>query len=752
MNAVAEPRPSGSGCAVNSFAAYRLLWLLALVSLSWTGETRYWSQGDYADFEKGHSSKVSLTSDGRLRLAPRFEEIFDSASIYLWALAEDSKGNLYAGGGGPGGPGARLYVLPPEGKGKTLASWDDLEVHAVAVGPGDQVYAATSPDGKVYKILPGGKPEVFYDPRAKYIWAMVFDSRGNLYVATGDRGDIHRISPQGKGEAFFKTGETHARALAIDPQGNLVVGTEPGGLIIRVNPKGEGFVLYQAARREITAVALAADGSIYAAGVGAKGPAPAVPPVPPAQVAPATQPSPAPTSLPGTAQQRQVQPMPAPIPSLAAPVVAGGSEIYRIGPDGFPRKVWSHAQHIAYSIVMDADGRPVIGTGNKGLIIRLDSDLVHSELLNASPTQVTCLLAGRGAKLYAATGNVGKLFRIGPGSEAEGTFESDVFDAAMFSYWGRLTFRARMEGGQVSLETRSGNLERPQKDWSAWSPAATAAEGGRIGSPPARFLQWRATLKASRDGRSPELEAVDAAYLPKNVAPVVAQIEITPANYRFPAQTLTLTPSTTLTLPPLGRPPRPASASLSTDTGATSMQYAKGFLGARWAATDDNQDSLLYSVHIRGVNESEWKLLKDQVKEKHLSWDSTGFPDGEYRLRVAASDAPTNPPAQALTAELISDPFDIDNTPPEITGLTAAPAGGKLEVRWKAADALSVIEKAEYSVNGGEWTLIEPTTRLSDSRQHDYLLALEPASGERAIAVRVTDSADNFSLAKIVVR
>jgi hypothetical protein len=119
---------------------------------------------------------------------------------------------------------------------------------------------------------------------------------------------------------------------------------------------------------------------------------------------------------------------------------------------------------------------------------------------------------------------------------------------------------------------------------------------------------------------------------------------------------------------------------------------------------------------------------------------------------VVASDAPSNPPAQALTAELISDPFEIDNTPPEITGLAATPAGGKLEVRWKAADALSVIEKAEYSVNGGEWTLIEPTTRLSDSRQHDYLLVLEQASGERAIAVRVTDAAENFSVAKIVVR
>jgi hypothetical protein len=726
-----------------------LLALAALAGLSRAGETKTWSQGDYSDFEKGHLKRLSLVSDGRLRLAPRFEEIFDSASIYLWTLAEDSKGNLYAGGGGPGGPGARLYLIPAGGQGKTLASWDDLEVHALAIDGQDRVYAATSPDGKVYRIFSDGKAQVFYEPSAKYIWGMVFDSRGNLFIATGDHGEIHRVTPQGMGEVFYRTEETHARSLAIDRQDNLIVGTEPSGVIVRVSPKGEGFVLYQAPRREITAVAIAQDGTIYAAGVGTKAAAPVPPPAP---AAPAPQPSPVPTPPSSPTQPRQVTPVPAPIPSIVTPAVSGGSEVYRLGTDGFPRKLWSHPQHIVYSIAFDADGRPLIGTGNKGTLYRLDSDLVWTDLLSAPPTQVTCLLAGRGGRVYAATGNVGKLYRLGPGLEAEGTFESDVFDAGMFSYWGRLSFRAQQAGGQVTLETRSGNLERPQKDWSPWSVVATAPEGGRIASPPARFIQWRATLKSSGDGRSPELEAVDVAYLPKNVAPTVTEIEITLANYRFPPQTLFITPSSTLTLPPLGRAARPSPPVIATDGGAISMQYAKGHLGARWAAADDNQDSLIHTVYIRGEKETEWKLLKDKVKEKYLSWDATAFPDGEYRLRVVASDAPSNPPAQALTGELVSEPLVIDNTPPEISGLVAAPAAGKLSVRWKARDALGVIEKAEYSVNGGEWTAVQPTTRLSDSREHDYELLLEAAPGERAIAVRVTDEYENQAVAKVVVR
>ena len=155
------------------------------------------------------------------------------------------------------------------------------------------------------------------------------------------------------------------------------------------------------------------------------------------------------------------------------------------------------------------------------------------------------------------------------------------------------------------------------------------------------------------------------------------EIDFTPPNYKFPATTSNplLTPSAqTITLPPLGRRPAPA---FSVDTSGTTpaMQFAKGYVGTRWLASDPNGDGMIYTVEIRGEKETQWKLLKDKVAEKYLSWDSTAFPDGEYRLRVTASDAPGNPPAETLTARMESAPFVIDNTPPKITGLTAARNG-----------------------------------------------------------------------------
>jgi len=756
------PLPCGRG-SVRWGAVLSLLLAASLLSAS---ETKVWTQGDQADFEKGDRKNLSLSSDGRLWLGPQFEEILDSSSVYLWALVGDSKGNLYAGGGGPGGPGARVYIIPPGGKGKVLAELDGLEVHALAVDSQDRVYAATSPDGKVYRLPAsakpeGAKPEVFFDPKAKYIWGMVFDSHGNLFVATGDRGEIFVVTPGGQGKVFYKTPETHVRSMTLDAQDNLIVGTEPGGLIVRVSAKGEGFVLYQGAKREVTAVAVAPDGSIYATGVGNKTPGGTptfgqpgggMSSPPPAVMSPhGSQPGGS-----GDAMMQRPTPAAGPPTPITPVSVAGGSELYRIDKDGAPTRVWSHSQSIAYAIGFDAAGHPLIGTGNKGTVYRIDSPLVSTDLLNAPPTQVTVFWQGSGGKLFAATGNVGKVYRIGPGPEKRGTLESDVLDAGLFSYWGRLSFRGDAGGGRITIETRSGNLDRPQDGWSPWSAAITSSDGARITSPSARFLQWRATLEVSPAGDSPELRQVDAAYLSKNVAPQVELIEVTPPNYRLPPQSqLIMSPNPPLTLPALtrqGHAPTP-SMNMGGDLGAVSMQYAKGYIGARWLASDENGDELTYTLEIKGEGEAEWKPLKDSVTEKRLTWDSSAFPDGEYRVRVTASDSPSNPSERALTARLASEAFTIDNTPPVISGLAAAAADKKITVRWHVADALSIIDRAEYSVNGGDWTPVEPAGHLSDSKEEDYALAVDrPKPGEYTIAVRVTDEYDNSSLAKVVVK
>ena len=290
---------------------------LLLVTAGWAQTTRTWDQTKYDDFEHGTAHGVAISSDGTLTLAPSFTSLYTSPSTYIWDIASDAQGNVYAASGSP----ARVYKITPDGKARIIFAPQELQVQTLAVDKDGTIYAATSPDGKVYKIVhggptpgqapetphttaevaaaqegaklprPGEKPQtsvavdtsysasVLFDPKTKYIWTMALDRDGNIFVGTGDRGEIFRVDRGGAGSVFFKSDEAQIRVLAFDNNGNLLAGTDGSGLIYRISPQGQAFVLYSAPKKEITALAVDHDGNIYAAGAGEKrGSAPPVAP------------------------------------------------------------------------------------------------------------------------------------------------------------------------------------------------------------------------------------------------------------------------------------------------------------------------------------------------------------------------------------------------------------------------------------------------------------------------------------------
>src|SRR3954447_13344049 len=502
--------------------------LITVCSSAFAVETHVWDQSSQAEFSRGTTKNVSIRSDGRVSLAPATKEL-DSTSIpYLWAVVQDSKGTVYYGGGAPTGATTKIVALSPNGKPRVFAEVPGLEIHALAVDAQDRLYAAVLPDAKVYRIDSSGKPQLFFDPKAKYVWAMHFDHSGNLFLATGEAGIIYRVGPDGKGEKFFDSEETHVRSMAMDGSGNLMVGTEPSGLVLRVSPKGQSFVLYETGKREVTAVA-EHDGLIYVAAVGNKA-APATVTGPP-PVLPSTPP---PANAAGTPRSGAAPPsLPPSVGSLSASI-SGGSEVYRIAKDGYAERIWSSPTDVAYAISFDVAGKPLIGTGNKGIIYRIDSDQLSTQLLNMPPTQITAFLSGKDGVTYITTGNVGNLYSLTNSFETTGSLTSEVLDTHDFAYWGKAHLTSTPNGGTVLLEARSGNLNNPGNNWSPWAKVNVPKEGGQIEAPPARFLQYRVTLNCSANASSPDLSAVDIAYLPKNIAPKIGAIEVAPFNYRQP--------------------------------------------------------------------------------------------------------------------------------------------------------------------------------------------------------------------------
>jgi sugar lactone lactonase YvrE len=741
----------------------RFLIFLLLSSVFALAEgTRTWEQSRFEEFEKGTARGVAIRSDGALELAPALKPLSTTPSTYIWAIAADAQGNVYAAAGAP----ARVYRITTDGKTTVIFQPQELQVQALAVDPGGAVYAATSPDGKVYKIErraaeragsqapatdnaqpartpvdPNYSASVFFDPKTKYIWALAEDGAGRLYVATGDHGEIFRVEKSGASSRFFKSDEANIRCLALDAAGNLIAGSDGSGLIYRISPAGEGFVLYSAPKKEITALAIDPAGNIYASGVGEKRAEGAVP-------APAMNvmlPMPVPTA-PGAAA--------IPLPIIPFPGTgATGSEIYRIAPDGSPQRIWQSKDDVVYALNFDGGGRLLAGSGNKGKMFVINGPGEFTDLLRASATQITALAKAPGGGVYAATSNLGKVFLLGANPDTEGTYESDVFDGKIFSRWGRAEVRGH---GAFDLYARSGNVDNPDRNWSPWQKV-DFAKGGELGVPPARFVQWKAVLRPGNP--APVVDSVLINYLPKNVAPVVDDV-VVQTGARF--QTVIKPPVENVQV---GGAPAP-----KFDTPTPAIRDHNS-IAVRWTAHDDNDDDLVYSLYYRGDGETNWKLLKNDLTDKYYSFDASLLPDGGYVMRVVASDAPSHSPEDALSSVRDSARFEVDTTPPQVQNLNAAVDSNALHITFRAVDGFSPIKRAEFSVDAGDWQYVEPVGRLSDYRVENYdftvpLPAVDSKSAaapagdpavktaathEHIVVVRAYDRFDNVGTAKFVL-
>ena len=782
----AKQRPSGGFhfFVRQLFRAAVLASLLLVLGFSAAAEhTRRWRQSSYDEFVKGTAHGVAVRSDGRLELAPKFTLLADADASYLWSLRLAPNGSLYAAGGFP----ARVFRFDDSGKPSTVFQSTDLAAQAIAFDAQGTLFVATSPDGKVYRVSASGEKTVFFDPKTKYIWDLAFASDGTLYVATGDKGQIFAVTPDGKSTLFYASDEAHIRVLALDGQNRLLAGTEPSGRVLRItgrdgrsgekkaaekdSAKGsaEGFVLYESAKREVTALAVAADGTIYAAAIGEKqrasGQAPTTVIATPQGTTTFTNNG----VISGAAAQALFTPFPNVI----------SSSIYRIATDGAPEELWSSREDVVYALGMAQDGRLLAGTGNNGAVLAIDQHGAYAQLAKAGSAQITGIVRNGGGKTFICTANPGKVFSVGPEYEPEGTYESHSFDAQIFSQWGHVEWwspplennaasgakSAKHAGAAPRLEffVRSGNTEEPGAEWSRWF-GPYAQTGSAVEAPPARYVQWKAVIHDGRPGDG--IYWVSVAYLPRNIAPVIDGIALQDPGVR--AQTTFVTAAGQLQSAALKMPPADNTNGVIITQSNISPRFEqppqgfvqKGYASVLWSAHDINDDDMRYAVYFRGENEHEWKLLKDKLDQKFYSWDTTTMPDGGYYLKIVASDAPSNPPAAALTAERESERFEVDNTPPVIENLEATgdPAqaanksGNAVSVRFTARDSTTSIERAQYSVDGGEWILCAPVTHISDAPEEHYDFTIAAVSpGEHIVAVRAYDRFENVGSAKTVV-
>lgn len=708
------------------------------------GEPVVWEISSRTELLKGEARGVSVTESGVLTLAPNLSQLFNTDQAYVWSSAIDSAGNVYLGTGHDG----KLFRVGPDGKGSLLYKASELDVTAIAVARDGAVFAATSPDGKVYRVTSDGKADVYFDPSDKYIWSLAILGDGSLAVGTGDNGKLYRVRTAGarpESSLLVDTNQTHVMSLTVTKQGDLIAGTDPGGLVLRISPDGKAFGLYDAPLREIHALASAADGSIYALALSEAASTTR------AGAASGTQTGDASAAVTVAAATGATDDAASQAAQAAQPARSRNdlsnvrSAVFHILADGSTDVVWSSTSVTGFAVIA-ARGGVLIGTSDKGRIYSVTDDGRDTLLLQSTEGQISSLL-GRGADVFAASSNQGKLFRFSEAAVKEGSYESPVRDAKLVASWGRIWWRGN---GPIELQTRSGNSERPDTTWSDWSAMYTAAAGSQIASPKARFIQWRAVLRAPAGVRpgAPELDDVSIAYLPRNVAPEVLSISVLPPGVALLQQIQ------------IQMDPNIESSGLDASIFGMIAQapprrvYQRGARALQWQGEDRNSDTLEYAVYYRSLSETSFRLLKEHVRETFFTVDGASLADGRYIFKVIASDTLDNPPGYALSGERVSEPVDIDNTPPVVRSVGQPKITvDRISAAFDVEDATGRIKRADVSVDGGAWHEVFPDDGIADSPRERYSLdLLVSGMGEHTISVRAFDNSNNVGNVSVTIR
>jgi hypothetical protein len=741
-----------------SLLSLSLLLVLCAASTARAGGPVVWETNSREELLKGEARGISVTDAGALMLAPRFAQLFDTEQAYIWSTAADEGGNVYLGTGHDG----RIFRVAPDGKGALLYDAAELDVTALVVGRDGALYAGTSPDGKVYRIGTDGRAAEYFDPPDKYIWSLAVLSDGALAVGTGDTGKLYRVRAGGAKPAdslLIDVNETHVISLAVDKAGQLIAGTDPGGLVLRISPEGKAFALFDSPLRELHALAVAADNSIYALALSdaaSRGGAP---------TAAVTSTASGGGTVSGTVVTSSVvmeDVSGQPSPFTAAPqtparsrneLANARSAVFRILPDGGTDVLWSSSAVTAFAVAPAPQGGVLIGTSDKGRIYSVTDDGRDTLLIQSAEDQISSFVV-RGRETFAASSNQGKLFRFAAEPVVEGTYESPVRDAKVVAAWGRIWWRG---SGAVELQTRTGNTERPDMTWSEWSAPYRDPAGAAVSSPRARFIQWRAVLRAPAAGGATatagaggeaRIEDVSLAYLPRNVAPEILSITTPPTGVALlPAIQIQVDPNLEASGfdPSLIAPVQQVPARRAFQRGAVALQ---------WQAEDRNGDTLEYAVYYRAQSEREFHLLKDKLRENFYTVDGAALGDGRYIFKVVATDALENPAGAALSGERNSEPVEVDNTAPTVRAAGAPSASGeRARVSFIVEDARGRVRRADVSVDGGAWRAVFPEDGIADSPRETFALDLPLAgAGEHTISLRGFDASGNVGSARVLIR
>ena len=672
--------------------------------------TRFFRQTTVKDFEEGEATSTSVSPPGEVLPGMKVTRVaIDAAFAWCAALSRDRNMAYF----GTGDSGQIFAVSAGNGPAKKIGEIDAPWVTALAVKPDGNLLAGSTPGARLFSVdAKSGKNKVFAKLPAEHIWALEHDAIGTTtYAATGDGGKIFSVDGKGGVRMLWDSGDKHVMSLARDGA-SLLAGTADKAILYRVHLDGHAEALHDFDADEVRAI-VRGKGAIFLAVNNFDNPADANAPVP---------------AGPQTAKGTRIVAGPAPA-SGAIPrsdAVKARAAVYRLADDGGIEQLFALADGYFTSLFLDGQGNLFAASGSQGKLYRIAPDHTVALAVDVPERQVLSLVSAGGGFLLGS-GDVGAIYRVQPAKGDQATYLSKVFDAEAPALWGEVWWTGSHD---LVLETRSGNTGKPDDGWSPFHPVEGAKQhqgesSARVASPGARYLQYRAMLPS----RQSVLQDISIYFLPHNQRARVTEVYLGDA-----AAAGAATPTTTTAIP------------------AGSTRTHSSILKLRWKLENPDGDELIYKLWFRHQGDTVWRPLggPDPLAKAEYDWNTDSVADGRYLVRVWASDEKVTPAGRALDHQFDSPPFLVDNTRPEVLGLTAHAD----KITGRAHDATSVISAIEYVIDGGEWRPASPDDKLLDERDEAFTIQLPKslAPGPHIVNVRAWDQADNVGSARIEVK
>ena len=727
-----------------------LPWLLTAGAVALAGPARSLRVTSYQELAEGQESGVLLTSRGEVRVGVATTRLSLPAasddSVRAMVAAPD--GTVYVGTGGETAA-VHIYKQGQLRKHAALAAGTWVTALCLLDGQPGHVLAATAQDGRLFDVGPDGRAQLWAQVEADHVWGLLREG-GVTYVATGpgrlwaiadkDAGPGRAEQSKGRARKLLDTGAKQFLALARADDGALYVGTADDAVLYRIEPPREGrepvaHAVHDFAGNEVRAI-VARAGLVYVAvndmqrgetaGHGVK------------LVAPAAG------SVPGVKPTAQTPPS---VPASPSPVdKKGKGALFRIDEAGRVEQLHAVVDGFYNALHLDAAGNlyaAASAPGGRGRVYEVKPDRTVLTLLELKESDVLALsLSLAGGERLVGTGNSAALYKLGDGPPKDPSYQSRVIDAQAAAHWGALRYLGH---GELRVETRTGNLSKPDATWSPWQPLraparlpATSEQLGKIASPPGRYLQARFLL-----GDRAVLSDFTVHYQPINQRARVTDILV-------------------------GEDP---SGRVARGVKPTSLLRPRTpVIKLRWKVENPDEDELSHRVYIRpaapdgtrpagstaaaaGEADAGWLRLSgpEPLTRAELDWNTDTLGDGLYELKVVVSDERSNPPELVQTSELVSSPFVVDNRRPELREVRWNPATQTLS--GQAVDAVSSILELSYSIDGGDFFPIAPRDGVLDEPSEDFQVRPPRlTAGSHLALVRASDAADNVSTVQLVIQ